>query len=248
MEIINFIADNILWIILAVVVLFIFIGALIANISYDNHMQRFEKYKKIPTSFAGSALDLAKLFSTTFFNGRIKVSFAPFNQLRSHGCYMGNGTVCVATEIVNSNSIATVGVIAHEFGHAEQHYHTKLLHNHAKFEKYVSRLGDINIALIILGIVLGFAISKIIAFVCLGLIVLNFIFAITLKYKTVQIEADASDRAIEMLRLTQRFNDENIKDVRKFLNSAKSTYVADFLASLLAWTGLVRKTKFFGNE
>ena len=76
------------------------------------------------------------------------------------------------------------------------------------------------------------------------MIFLSTIVAISLKAQTSHVEKNASVEAIKLLQ-NFGFSDADILGAKKFLNSAKNTYTADFLCALLGWTGLTRKTNYF---
>ena len=74
-----------------------------------------------------------------------------------------------------------------------------------------------------------------------GIAILVFISALSVKMSTIKIEEEASSTAIEILRTQAYLTESELQIAKEFLNSAKQTYVADLLKSMLKWTGLTRK-------
>ena len=67
--------------------------------------------------------------------------------------------------------------------------------------------------------------------------------AIIIKAKTIGIEKDASARGLELL--SGMLPDDEIKQCKKLLDSARMTYWADLIKLLFGWAGLTNKTKMF---
>ena len=246
-EIIGFVTEYWLYLIVGVFVLFVITGICIANFSYDKYLKAFEEMNKVGTSFRGDAYTFAKRFSTFFFASRIKVQVMPEKDMPSYGSYTpATSTVALSSKIATTGSIATLAIVAHEFGHAHQHANNpKILVNNFKLAKTVKFLGVLNILLLV-GAIYFFATGTgILSIFCLGFIFLNFIVAIWLKISTLKLEKNASEIAIELLEKTKVFKNKEIAAFKKFLHAAKRTYTGDLFRALFAWTGLVKKTKIF---
>ena len=74
---------------------------------------------------------------------------------------------------------------------------------------------------------------------CFGL--LSLFIALIAKFSTLNIEKNASKKALELLGNYAYLTDDELNIVKKFLNSAKQTYVAEILKIMLKWTMLVKK-------
>ena len=83
----------------------------------------------------------------------------------------------------------------------------------------------------------------IIGLACAGASLLIFLFAVVLKYKEIKIEKEASDFAIEFMR--EYLLEIEIKYCQELLNSARLTYWAGLIRTLLSWTMLTSKTPMF---
>lgn len=141
----------------------------------------------------------------------------------------------------NSRSIASIGVAAHEAGHAIQD-HTKmaLLNFQMSVVPVVNFASSLSIPVIIVGIILGAA-----NLANIGII----LFSVTLAYQviTLPIEFNASQNAIKTLRANGIMDEVELDGVKKVLTAAALTYVAaaaNTLLQLLRFlilTGALRK-------
>lgn len=246
LEVWNFIMENLVWVLLALFAFFVLIGIIIANFSFDNYLSGLEKYRNIPTSFWGNAFNFGKYISESNFGGVVNISEQDEGKF-SNGTYSpANYNVSLSSEIIYENSIAAISTVAHELGHASQHLQNpNIMIKNAELSKAVSGLGTLNWVILILATALSLIYSFWFAVGGFALILINFIVAIILKYSTIKLEKDASLRAIKILEECDLFTKKEITLMKKFLNLAKKTYVADFLSALLGWTGLTKRTKYF---
>ena len=246
-EIINFVSQYWLYILVGLLLIFVISGICIANFSYDKYLKTFEEMSKIGTSFRGDAYTFAKRFSLFFFGGKINVKVMPEKEMQSYGSYTpATSTVSLSSKIANTGSVATLAIVAHEFGHAYQHLNNpKILASNFKLSRTVKFLGFLNIILLG-GAIYFFATGIIILSIfLLAFIFLNFMVAIWLKISTLKLEKNASEIAVDLLEKTKGFKNKEIALMKRFMQSAKQTYTGDLFRALFAWTGLVRKTKIF---
>ena len=127
----------------------------------------------------------------------------------------------------SSSSIASIGVAAHEVGHAIQDnraYGPLVLQ--MTVAPALSIVSQISLPLIIIGMILGLA-----KLFNLGIIA----FSATLIYQvvTLPIEFDASKRAIQNLSELQILDEDELYGVKKVLTAAALTYVAAAASTLL---------------
>lgn len=127
----------------------------------------------------------------------------------------------------NSRSIASIGVAAHECGHAIQDkQNMALLNFQMSIVPVVSFASKWSIPVIILGIV--FSIMNLVK---VGII----LFAATLFYQlvTLPIEFNASQNAITVLRNQGIMDESELYGVKKVLTAAALTYVAAAASTIL---------------
>lgn len=126
-----------------------------------------------------------------------------------------------------SNSIAAIGVAAHEAGHAVQYNDNYFP---IKIRSAIIPLCNIGSSLSWIVIVLGLAFSA--PIICyIGVIL--FSFAVLFQLITLPVEFNASKRAIRSLSETGILTDEELKGARKVLTAAALTYVAALATSIL---------------
>ena len=135
-------------------------------------------------------------------------------------------TVSISTASLE-DSVASVAVVAHEFGHVQQKYTNSLLFNLrtglVPIVNIGSRLGYI---LLIVGLILNiFGLAQ----VGLILFALTTVFALV----TLPIEIDASKKAFKLIRKYNLISESRIDGAKSVLNAAAMTYIAALLTSLL---------------
>lgn len=127
----------------------------------------------------------------------------------------------------NSRSIASIGVAAHEAGHAIQdHRNMFLLNFQMTMVPVVNFASSLSLPIIIVGIILGMA-----NLANIGVI----LFSATLFYQivTLPIEFNASSNAITTLRETGLMDEAELAGVKKVLTAAALTYVAAVASTAL---------------
>lgn len=136
-------------------------------------------------------------------------------------------TVRLSPEVYDGRSLASLGVAAHETGHAVQHaveyLPLNIRHTLLPVANFGSKLG------LPLG-VFGFIFFKSQFMVHLGLII--FSGALLFQIVTLPVEFNASARAIEFLRNGDYLAHDEVKPTKKVLNAAAFTYVAAVLVSI----------------
>lgn len=129
-----------------------------------------------------------------------------------------------------SNSIAAVGVAAHECGHAIQHAQGYAPLKIRGSLVPVANLGStIAWPLILLGLLFTGESSAL--FLNLG--ILAFSLAVLFQIVTLPVEFNASKRAIRILGSSGIMYPEEVQDTKKVLSAAALTYVAGAAASIL---------------
>ena len=138
-----------------------------------------------------------------------------------------------------SNSIAAVGVAAHECGHAIQHAQGYVPLKIRGFLVPVANLGStLAWPLILLGLL--FTGESSVMFLNLG--VLAFSLAVLFQIVTLPVEFNASNRAIRILGSSGIMYPEEVKDTKKVLSAAALTYVAGAAAAILQLLRIVLLT------
>ena len=134
--------------------------------------------------------------------------------------------LCLSPGVYDSDSVAAVGVAAHECGHAVQHQH-----EYAPLKARMAVVPATMVASNLLPIVIiGGLWLGIMGFITLGIVVYSVLTAFQLI--TLPVEFDASRRAKEILSRSGTVTPDEAEGVSKVLNAAALTYVAALLVSL----------------
>ena len=149
-----------------------------------------------------------------------------------------SNSISLSSGVINTPSIAAVGVAAHEAGHALQY-----AEGYAPIKFRMAIVPVCNIAsqlawpVFFLGLILnsyggsgGFLMN-------LG--IFAFSFAVCYQAVTLPVELNASRRALAALRSDGRYSDEELRGAKKVLTAAALTYLAALAGSLLQLLRLV---------
>ena len=225
-------------IIVAVVfLLLVLVGLAIVNFSTE---EMYDKYKKVSNLPCGvTPVDLFNTLNMAQFDNKLRLTFKKdlFCDALS-----SNGLLTLCSVYANNNNMAGVAICAHELGHAYQFRDKKQkMYSHASLLKTSKLFSWLFTPLVIVGIgalILGYNMFGLGMLISAGI---SFLVAVVSKLSTIGIEKEASENALEILRVYANFTDDELKTAKKFLNSAKMTYIADLLKIMLKWTMLVRK-------
>ena len=128
--------------------------------------------------------------------------------------------------VYSSASIASVGVAAHEAGHAVQYAQE---YGPIKIRGAIIPVCNFSSQISILLIVLGFALYSRPLF-AVGVVL--FAVATVFQIVTLPVEFNASRRAIRSLDSTHLLDDQELRGAKKVLGAAAMTYVAALLVSI----------------
>jgi hypothetical protein len=151
-------------------------------------------------------------------------------------------TLNLSDPVCNSNSVAAIGVAAHECGHAIQHAtgYAPLTFRSALVP--VANFGSMLAwPLILIGVFINNRTSMMIIDIGIWL----FSLAVLFQLVTLPVEFNASSRALRMLQGQGILGEQELGYTRKVLKSAALTYVASAAASILQ---LLRIVLLFGGR
>ena len=137
-----------------------------------------------------------------------------------------NKKIRLSDAIYGSNSVAALGVAAHEAGHAVQH---ATGYSFLKLRNAIIPITNIGSNLALPLVILGMFINMY-ELVDLGIIL--FSFAVLFQVITLPVEFNASKRAIEALSSSYTMDEEELRGTKKVLTAAALTYVAALAVSL----------------
>jgi len=145
----------------------------------------------------------------------------------------------LSDSVFSSNSVAAVGVAAHEAGHAVQYaQHYAPIKLRTAIIPITNIGSTISIPLVLIGFFMGAQ-----PLVNLGLLL--FATVAVFQLVTLPVEFNASRRAVNALEMGGTMADEELKGVKKVLSAAAMTYVAALAVSV---ANLLRLVLRFGGR
>lgn len=130
----------------------------------------------------------------------------------------------------NSNSVAAIGVAAHECGHAIQHETGYVpLAVRGSLVPIANFGSSIAWPLILIGLFMNSGMSALL----LNLGILAFSRAVLFQIVTLPVEFNASGRAVKILGSTGILYEDEVRDTKKVLKAAALTYVAGAASAIL---------------
>ncbi len=144
-----------------------------------------------------------------------------------------NRTLNLSDSVYGSSSIASIGVAAHEVGHAIQHHesYSPLIFRNS-IVPVVNICSSASMPLFLLGLVVGNS-------MLLNIGIMLFTGALIFHLVTLPVEINASSRALKLLEQTHTLAPDELKGARKVLTAAAWTYIAAALMSVLQLIRLI---------
>ena len=144
-----------------------------------------------------------------------------------------NNVVSLSESTYDSQSVAAIGVAAHECGHAVQHQQGYVPIRIRNSIVPVVNIGNIaSMPLFILGLILGIRPLAMFGAILFGLVLI-------FQLVTLPVEFNASERAIKTLEGMYILDEDELKGAKAVLRAAAMTYVASAAATALQFARLV---------
>lgn len=217
--------------------LLVLIGAVLCIIAQIRVKSTYSKYSRIRSrsgltgaQAAQRILQLSGIYDVRIehVRGELSDHYDPSNKV-----------LRLSDSVYASDSIAAIGVAAHECGHAVQHNKGYAPLSFRTALVPVANIGSwAGVPIIILGVFLGM--NQIL--IQIGIWV--FALAVLFQIVTLPVEFNASGRALEMLNNYGMLGQDETGKCRKVLSAAALTYVAAAAAAILQ---LLRLILLFGN-
>ena len=191
----------------------------------------YAEYSRMPTRLGRSAATVVDDLLRQNGNNKVRVGRVS-GELTDH-YNPGNETLNLSDGVYGSNSVAALGIAAHEAGHAMQkHEGYAPLKLRTAIVPAVNICSGLSTPLFFLGLLMSWE-----PLLTLGIILFaaSTVFALV----TLPVEFNASNRAVAMLTEGGYVNGEEERGVRKVLQAAALTYVASAVTSLLSLLRLV---------
>lgn len=227
------------YILIGIVILLIILGLAIVNFSHQDVIQVMDIYEYN----SSSSLNALELINKIAQSNNIIMNVSLTNEKYKESYNHASKTIILSQKNAYSSTITALTVTAHELGHFMQ-----FTRDEKKYKKFVKKyrlsnfVSKLFLPFILAGVVLffieGYMLYSLISF---GISVLCFLISLSFKMSNLKIEKEASSIAINILENVAEFNEDELKASKQILNSAKNTYLADVLKSLLKWTVLTRR-------
>lgn len=209
----------------------VIIGFLLASFASTGVQRAFNKYSKVKSIRHYTGKDAARKILDE--NGLYDVRVENISGNLTDHFDPSSNVIRLSESTYNSDSVAAIGVAAHEAGHAVQHatgYVPIKIRN--SIVPAVNLCSTIAMPLFIIGLLLGMT-----GLANIGIIL--FSGALIFQLVTLPVEFDASHRAIKILDNSAMLDEDELSGAKKVLRAAAMTYVAAVLASALQLLRLI---------
>lgn len=215
----------------------VLIGVIITGIASAGVSSTFNKYAKFRSTTGMTGAEAAQkiLYSQGIMDVRVE---HVGGKLTDH-YDPRTKTVNLSDATYASDSVAAIGVAAHECGHVIQHHTNYVPLNLRSSLVPVANIGSkAGIPILLIGMFLSYNQFLI----NLGIVL--FSFGVLFQLVTLPVEFDASARALKLVGTLGILDDRERKDMKKVLKAAAMTYVASAFAAILS---LLRLVLIFGG-
>ncbi|MBQ9897137.1 MAG: zinc metallopeptidase, partial [Synergistaceae bacterium] len=191
----------------------------------------FAQYSGVYAHGGVTADQVARMLLTRFGLGSMPINRVAGSLTDNYN--PADRTLNLSESVYNSRSIASIGVAAHEVGHAIQHsklYAPLMFRN--SIVPVVNITTQASMPLFFIGLIMGNS-------MLLNLGIILFCGSLVFHLVTLPVELDASSRALKLLKETGTLTSDELAGARKVLNAAALTYVAAALMSILQLVRLI---------
>ncbi len=204
---------------------------LIASIAQILVQSTFKKYAAVMSQKGQTAAQITREILDD--NGLSSIGIERISGHLSDHYDPKNKVIRLSDSVYDSNSVASIGVAAHEAGHAVQHAVGYLPIRWRNAVLPIASFGSkLSVPLILLGLLLS--IEPLVSF---GILLFSAL--VLFQLVTLPVEFNASRRAIETLRSHEILGAGELSGAKKVLSAAAMTYVASALVSAMQLLRLV---------
>lgn len=191
----------------------------------------FNEYSRIATRGGATADSVARMLLTLYGMSNMPINHIAGNLTDNYNPQ--NKTLNLSDGVYGSRSIASIGVAAHEVGHAIQHHeaYAPLLFRNS-IVPAVNLCSTASMPLFILGLIMG-------NYLLVNIGILLFTGALVFHLVTLPVEINASSRALKLLEQTHTLDRDELAGAKKVLTAAAWTYIAAALMSVLQLLRLI---------
>ena len=191
----------------------------------------FDEYSRVPARGNVTADSVARMLLTLYGMANMPINRVA-GSLTDH-YDPRNKTLNLSETVYGSSSIASIGVAAHEVGHAIQHHesYSPLIFRNT-IVPVVNICSTASMPLFILGLIMG-------NFMLVNIGIMLFTGALVFHLVTLPVEINASSRALSLLEETHTLSPTELSGAKKVLTAAAWTYIAAALMALLQLVRLI---------
>lgn len=191
----------------------------------------FNQYSQIAARGGVTADSVARMLLTLYGMASMPINHVAGNLTDHYD--PRNKTLNLSDGVYGNRSIASIGVAAHEVGHAIQHHeaYSPLIFRNS-IVPVVNICSSASMPLFLLGLVMG---NRLL--VNIGIML--FTGALVFHLVTLPVEINASSRALALLEQTHTLDREELAGAKKVLTAAAWTYIAAALMSVLQLLRLI---------
>lgn len=189
----------------------------------------FNKYSQQPNSRGYTGADVARMLLER--SGIDDVSVEPIKGNLTDHYDPTQKVIRLSESVYASQSVAALGVAAHETGHALQHNRGYVpLSIRSSIFPAVNIGSKLAVPMVFAGVLIGYFVNSL-AVAYAG--ILLFTFVVLFQLVTLPVEFDASHRAMNMLEDYGFLSGSEVTSARKVLSAAALTYVAAAATSII---------------
>ena len=209
----------------------ILIGAIVALYAQIKVSTTYAKWQKVPSATRMTGAQIARQILDN--NGCQDVRIEAINGKLTDHYDPENGVLRLSSEVYSSDSIAALGVAAHEAGHAIQDAQDYAPLRIRSTMVPIANIGSgASIPLFMLGLILSWEPLVKIGIFCFALAVLFYVV-------TLPVEFNASSRAMQTIESMGILYGDELTGARRVLRAAAMTYVAALAVTLMQLLRLI---------
>ncbi len=200
----------------------------------------FRRYSSERIACGMTGADAARLI--LYANGLTNVRIERVSgELTDHYDPRSN-VIRLSSSVHDAQTMAAVGVAAHECGHAVQHAVGYMPIKIRSAIIPITNLGaKLSVPLILLGLFLSYSSENMILLAYLGVVLYSL--STLFQLVTLPTEYNASRRAMQALESSGRLSQEELRGARKVLSAAALTYVAALAVSAMQLLSLLLRVR-----
>lgn len=208
---------------------------------------RYKKYSKIQVRSRWTANEMSDMLLEC--EGINSVAIRKIGGSLTDNYNPSTDVLSLSENVYYGSDVASLGVAAHECGHAVQKHKNSVLMKLRSILVPITNIGSrLAVPIAIIGVLLSFIANEQTANAVIALGVALYSLTTVFALITLPVELDASKRALKMLSSSGVMTSDELRGARKVLTAAALTYVASLIVSLLYLLRFVALIGMFKNR